>query len=185
MMGLPGSAYVYQGEELGLEQVEVPPEQRQDPAYHRSGREGRDGARVPLPWSGRTPPFGFTAADTEPWLPMPAHWATLTVDAQGADPGSTLSFFRRMLQLRRRVVPGLPDQVEVLASPPGTFAAGRGDLVVVVNCGTEQALLPERAGDLLLSSGDDPVDGRLAPDTAAWFRARQGTAGPQVAPPAR
>jgi alpha-glucosidase len=183
MMGLPGSAYVYQGEELGLEQVEVPPEQRQDPAYHRSGREGRDGARVPLPWSGRTPPFGFTAADTEPWLPMPAHWATLTVDAQGADPGSTLSFFRRMLQLRRRVVPGLPDQVE--ASAPGTFAAGRGDLVVVVNCGTEQALLPERAGDLLLSSGDDPVDGRLAPDTAAWFRARQGTAGPQVAPPAR
>jgi alpha-glucosidase len=172
MMGLPGSAYVYQGEELGLEQVAVPPEQRQDPAYLRGGREGRDGSRVPVPWSGRTPPFGFGAGDAQPWLPMPAAWAGLTVEAQVADPLSTLSFFRRMLRLRRQLVPGLPDEVEVLASAPGTVAIRRGDLVVVVNCGAAPARLPEQAGDLLLSSGEDPAEGRLAPDTAAWLRAR-------------
>jgi alpha-glucosidase len=173
MMALPGSAYVYQGEELGLEQVDVPPEDRQDPAFHRGGREGRDGSRVPVPWSGDSSPYGFTEGDTRPWLPMPADWADVTVEAQDADPASTLSFFRRMLRVRREVVPGLPDHVEVLASAPGTFAVRRGDLVCAVNCGSQDARLPEVAGELVLSSGPEPVGGLLAPDTAAWFRGRR------------
>ena len=102
---------------------------------------------------------------------MPADWAKLTVEAQSADEGSTLSFFRRMLRLRREVTPGLPDDVQILASAPDTLAVRRGRLVAVVNCGTRPAALPAEAGELLLSSGDDPVDGLIAPDTAAWFRA--------------
>lgn len=172
MMALPGSAYVYQGEELGLEQVDVPPEARQDPAFHRGGGEGRDGCRVPMPWSGEVSPYGFTTGDAAPWLPMPAGWASLTVEAQDADPTSTLAFFRRMLRMRRELVSGLPDEVDVLGSAPDTFAVRRGDLVCVVNCGTRAALLPEQAGELLMSSGPEPSDGGLAPDTAAWFRTR-------------
>ena len=172
MMSLPGSAYVYQGEELGLEQVAVPPEHRQDPAYHRGADpEGRDGCRVPMPWSGTQAPFGFGPGHHQPWLPMPADWSRLTVEAQSGDPASTLSFFRRMLRLRREVTRGLPDEVEILESDEGTLAVRRGGLVCLLNCGSRTAGLPDAAGELLLSSGADPVERRLAPDTAAWFRA--------------
>ena len=86
MLALPGSAYVYQGEELGLEQVDVAPEDRQDPAFLRTGEGGRDGCRVPMPWSGEKPPFGFGAGEGQPWLPQPDAWADLTVAAQDGDP---------------------------------------------------------------------------------------------------
>jgi alpha-glucosidase len=170
MMALPGSAYVYQGEELGLEQVDVPPEARQDPSWFRTGEPGRDGCRVPIPWSGTSAPYGFGPGEGQPWLPMPDDWAGLTVQAQEAEPDSTLSFFRRMLALRREVTPALPDSVDVLDSAPGTLALRRGDLVCVVNCGSRWRSLPPEAGALLLSSGTEPADGRIAPDTAAWFR---------------
>jgi alpha-glucosidase len=124
-----------------------------------------------MPWSGDVPPFGFSPGQGQPWLPMPAEWTDLTVEAQSSDPASTLSFFRRALRLRREVTEGLPNEVEVLGSAPETLAVRRGDLVCVVNCGLRPELLPEEAGELLLSSGPDPVEGRLAPDTAAWFRA--------------
>jgi len=171
MMALPGSAYVYQGEELGLEQVDVPPELRQDPSYHRGGDPvGRDGCRVPIPWAGEKAPYGFGPGEGQPWLPQPDDWADLTVEKQAGDDGSTLAFFKRMLRLRREVRAGLPDEVELLTTAPGTFAFTRGDLVCMVNCGSRTARLPEVAGELLLSSGADPADGRIAPDTAAWFR---------------
>jgi alpha-glucosidase len=172
MMALPGSAYVYQGEELGLEQVDVPPEDRRDPSWFRTGLPGRDGCRVPVPWSGTAAPYGFTPGPARPWLPMPDDWAALTVEAQQADPASTLAFFTRMLRLRRDLLAGLPDEVEVLDSAEDVLAIRRGELVCVVNCGTEEAALPEVAagGALLLSSGPEPVGGRLDPDTAAWIR---------------
>jgi alpha-glucosidase len=177
MMALPGSAYVYQGEELGLEQVDVLPEHRQDPTFLRSGEVGRDGCRVPLPWSGDEPPFGFGPGATQPWLPQPESFRELTVERQQQDPTSTLSFYRDLLALRRKVTVGIGDEVTILSSPPGTLAFLRGDgLVCVVNCGTRPAKLPVEAGDLLMSSGAEPVPGardgvrRLAPDTAAWFR---------------
>jgi alpha-glucosidase len=172
MMALPGSAYVYQGEELGLEQVDVAPEHRQDPAWFRTGEPGRDGCRVPLPWSGTRAPYGFGPGAGQPWLPMPEDWAALTVEAQLGDEHSTLSFFRRMLALRRELTAGLSEGVEPVATTPDLFAFRRDDLVCVVNCGDEPANLPEEAGDLLLSSGAAPVAGRIAPDTAAWFRLR-------------
>ena len=128
-----------------------------------------------MPWAGTEAPYAFGptppgSGSGQPWLPMPADWAGLTVEAQQADEDSTLSFFKRVLRLRREVRAGLPDQVEVLSTAPGTFAFTRGDLVCVVNCGSRLSRLPDVAGELLISSGADPVDGRIAPDTAAWFR---------------
>ena len=95
MLALPGAVFLYNGQELGLPDVDLPDEVLQDPTWERSGHteRGRDRCRVPLPWSGEAPPFGFSSnADT--WLPMPADWAALTVEKQRADPDSTLSFFR-------------------------------------------------------------------------------------------
>src|SRR5690606_6178123 len=100
LLALPGSAYLYQGEELGLPEVtDLPDEARQDPIFERTNGElaGRDGCRVPLPWSGDTEPYGFSAGDARPWLPMPDTWAALTVEAQEADPSSMLNFYRDAL----------------------------------------------------------------------------------------
>ena len=91
-MALPGSVYIYQGEELGLWEVQdIPDELRQDPIWARTGGAdpGRDGCRVPLPWSGTEPPFGFSPAGAaaEPWLPQPKEWRDLTVAAESGQPG--------------------------------------------------------------------------------------------------
>ena len=123
---------------------------------------------MPIPWEGDSSPYGF--GDGEPWLPMPGSWADLTVEAQQADEGSTLAFFRRALRLRRELLPSLPDEVEVVATAPGTFAFRRGGLVCMVNCGSRAARLPDVAGDVLLASGVGVADGRIHPDTAAWLR---------------
>src|SRR4029453_14211652 len=104
-LALPGGAYVYQGDELGLEEVEDLPEGvLQDPVWKRSGHtiRGRDGCRVPIPWSGTGPPFGFGSVEHPPWLPQPAHWADLTVAAQDAHPASMLNLYRAALAERRR-----------------------------------------------------------------------------------
>ncbi|HSE69541.1 MAG TPA: glycoside hydrolase family 13 protein, partial [Nocardioidaceae bacterium] len=165
MMALPGSAYVYQGEELGLEQVDVPPHHREDPAFHRSEgeHEGRDGCRVPMPWSGEHPPFGFGPGDGQPWLPQPRSWVHCTVEAQEDDPTSTLSFYRELLALRRDAAAGLPHVLTPVTSAPGTLAFRRGQgadaLVCVVNCGSRAARVPAEAGEVLMTSGADLVEG--------------------------
>ena len=104
-MALPGSLYVYQGEELGLPEVEdIPSDRRQDPMWLRSGGvdPGRDGCRIPLPWSGDRPPYGFSANGVEQtWLDQPADWAQLTVAAESAESTSTLALYREGLRLRR------------------------------------------------------------------------------------
>jgi alpha-glucosidase len=172
MLALPGSSYLYQGEELGLEQVDVAPQHRQDPAYFRSGEVGRDGCRIPMPWSGTVPPFGFGPGDGQPWLPQPAEWKALSVEVQREDPGSTLSFYREALAVRREVTAALSGEVSILGTAPGTLAFRRDDLVCMVNCGTRTAKLPAEAGQLILASGPLPDPGRLLSDTAAWFRVR-------------
>jgi alpha-glucosidase len=173
MLALPGSAYIYAGEELGLPQAHVAPEHRQDPAWHRGGGEGRDGCRVPLPWSGDAPPYGFGPDGAgQPWLPQPASWAGLSVAAQQHDPESTLSFYRRALELRRGLLPGLGTGVEFLDSAPEVLAFRREpDLVCLVNCGTE-ATDVSHLGEPVIASGRTPevAGGSLPPDTAAWFR---------------
>ena len=98
----PGSAYLYQGEELGLENVDVPEELRQDPAWLRTHRDWRDGCRVPIPWSGDAPPYGFGPGAGQPWLPQPLDWADRSVAAQEQDPDSTLAFYRAALAARRK-----------------------------------------------------------------------------------
>ncbi|NEC63076.1 glycoside hydrolase family 13 protein [Streptomyces sp. SID9727] len=176
MLALPGSAYLYQGEELGLPQAEVPVDRILDPLWERSGRteRGRDGARVPLPWSGARAPYGFTTADAgATWLPQPADWAGLTVAGQETDPGSTLALYRAALRLRRAHPAPDPAAPPVWLSEPGApvLAFRRGELTCAVNLGDAPVRTPGRP---LLSSG--PLDGdALPPDTAAWFLAPPST----------
>jgi len=167
-LGLPGTTYVYQGEELGLPEVEdLPAEVRQDPAIAQSGGEqiGRDGCRVPLPWSGQAPPYGFSpdGASAEPWLPQPADWAAYTADSEAADDDSTLSLYRRAIALRSKWL--LEVDFTWIDSPEGTLAFARGDIQVWLN--TSGAPVP-LLGELLLGSDPTAEPGTLPTDAAAW-----------------
>jgi alpha-glucosidase len=174
-LALPGSVYVYQGEELGLEEVEdIPDRLRQDPMFFRTLGEnlGRDGCRVPIPWSGVEAPFGFSPPDAaaEPWLPQPAHWRDRTVAAETGDPASMLELYRTALACRRGQASLGDGPMAWLAAPDGVLAFTRGpseDFACVVNLSGAPTEVPV-AGHLLLSSG--PLeDGLLPPDTAAWL----------------
>jgi alpha-glucosidase len=166
MLALPGSAYLYQGEELGLENVDVPVELRQDPAWRRTHTEWRDGCRVPIPWSGDAPPYGFGPGAGQPWLPQPLDWADRTVAAQEQDPDSTLAFYKAALAARRKHTTEATELVELLGAGEDVLAFTRGGLTVVLNAGADAVELP--AGDVVIASGD--LEGRLLPpDTAAWL----------------
>ncbi|GAA3244438.1 hypothetical protein GCM10020256_70110 [Streptomyces thermocoprophilus] len=170
-LALPGSVYLYQGEELGLPEAEVPRDRIQDPMHFRSGGTdpGRDGCRIPLPWNADAPHAGFGSRD-EPWLPQPADWARYAVDRQSADPDSMLSLYRRALLLRRTEEGFGDGPLTWLPAPEGVLAFTRPHgLVCVVNLsGTPAELPPHRR--LLLSSGPLTSDGRLPADTAVWLR---------------
>ena len=181
-MALPGSVYVYQGEELGLWEVQdIPDELRQDPIWQRSARTdpGRDGCRVPLPWSGQEPPFGFSPAGaaSDPWLPQPKEWRDLTVEAETAAADSMLELYRQALRIRR-IEPALGDgPMSWLPSADGVLAFDRGASVrCVTNLSPAPVALPAHAG-VILASGP-LAGGLLPPDTAAWLRtAREGEVG--------
>jgi alpha-glucosidase len=170
---LPGCLYLYQGDELGLPEVEsIPLEKLQDPMHFRSEGvdPGRDGCRVPLPWSTANRSAGFSPdkATQEPWLPQPAGWADLSVAVQQDDPDSMLSLYRAALRLRRTEPDLKDDDLSWLPSPEGVLAFRRGEsLACIVNLGTE--LVPLLPGEVLLASGPH-TDGSLPPDTAAWLR---------------
>lgn len=171
MLALPGSVYLYQGEELGLWEVEdLPEEKLEDPIWERSGRtvRGRDGCRVPIPWSGNASPFGFGPAGSTPWLPQPAGWRSVTVEAETGDPASMLELYRAALRLRRRL-PGLVGaDLRWLASPEGTLLFGRDDRFrCAVNLSGAPLDLPGNRTTLLATEA--LVDDRLAPDAAIWF----------------
>jgi alpha-glucosidase len=166
-LSLPGAAYIYNGDELGLANVELPDEALQDPTWERTGHQvrGRDGERVPLPWSGDAPPYGFsTAAAT--WLPMPAGWTGETVEAQEADPASTLHLYRTTLSLRHKLAGLHSPELEWLDAPAACLAYQRGDLAVWLNAGAVAVPLPP--GELVHASG--PVGVELPPDTCVWLR---------------
>ena len=178
-MALPGVAYLYFGEELGLHEVEdLPDDRRRDPIHHRSGGTdpGRDGSRVPLRWSGTTAPYGFSGTPAvggaeggtaaEPWLPQPAAWAELTVERQEQDPSSTLWHYRRLLAARRELVVAAEPLVW-LDAPPDVLAFRRGDLQCWVAFGTAPVPLPPGLRVVLSSTGD--VTDLLPPDTAVWL----------------
>jgi alpha-glucosidase len=169
ILALPGSAYLYQGEELGLPEVfDLPASARQDPIFARTAgaQLGRDGCRVPLPWSGRHQPYGFGPDGSQPWLPQPAAWADLSVAAQLGDPDSTLSLYRAALRLRRTVFPG--GSLRWLSEPGAdVLVFERGTVRCAVNLGAAGVAMDLR--DVLLASGPLRTD-ELPPDTAVWFR---------------
>ncbi|WP_405016546.1 glycoside hydrolase family 13 protein [Kitasatospora sp. NBC_00070] len=176
MFALPGSAYVYQGEELGLPDVtDLPDEVRQDPSFFRqAGQDGfRDGCRVPIPWSGTEAPYGFGPTVGGPsWLPQPADWAGLSVEAQAGDPTSTLELYRSALTVRREHPDlGAGASVEWLDTPAGVLAFRRGSFVCTVNVGAEPVRI-EAPGRILLSSTEAvAVDGAtlLPADSTIWW----------------
>jgi alpha-glucosidase len=173
MLALPGGAYLYQGEELGLWEVEdLPDELLQDPTFERSGRtnRGRDGCRVPMPWTGEAPPFGFGAAPDgrRPWLPQPTAWKDYTVEAQTGDEHSMLELYRAALRLRH-VHPALGDgTMRWLDAPPGVLLFEREPgFRCAVNLSEAPFELPADARVLLLSGPLD--DGRMPRDSAVWL----------------
>jgi alpha-glucosidase len=179
-MALPGSVYVYQGEELGLGEVQdIQDALRQDPIWLRTNGTdpGRDGSRVPLPWSGTEPPFGFSPDGTaaEPWLPQPKEWRDLTVAVEASDPYSMLALYRAALRLRRTTTALGDGPLTWQPSPDGVLIFDRpasGDtgpaVRCVVNLSAAPVPLPGHAAVLLASGPLD--DGLLPPDTAAWLR---------------
>ena len=170
MLALPGGAYIYQGEELGLPNVDdLPDEVLQDPMFLRSGGQmrGRDGCRVPLPWSGQEPPFGFSPQGVRPWLPQPAGWRDLTVEAESADPASMLQLHRAALRLRREL-PGLHETgLTWRDSPEGVLDLERG---TTLRCVVNLSRAPYALGsEAVLLSSIPLEDGALPVDAAAWL----------------
>ncbi|ELP64192.1 glycoside hydrolase family 13 protein [Streptomyces turgidiscabies] len=173
MLALPGSAYVYQGEELGLpDVVDLSDEVRQDPAYFRgAGQDGfRDGCRVPIPWTREGSSYGFGSGGA--WLPQPGEWAELSVEAQTGTPGSTLELYRSALTARREhPALGAGDSVEWLRSPEGVLAFRRGDFVCVANTSGE-AVTIRAYGEILVASAEVTVtddEAKLPADTTVWW----------------
>ena len=169
-LALPGAAYLYNGDELGMPDVDLPDEALQDPIWERSGHteRGRDACRIPVPWSGSEPSYGFSSrADT--WLPMPEGWAALTAAAQAADPASIQSLYRSALALRASSPAFAGEALAWLPAPEGCLAFRRpGGLVCLVNLSGAAIPLPE--GRVLLASAD-VGDGTLPDDTAVWLHA--------------
>ncbi|MBA4085245.1 MAG: alpha-amylase [Kytococcus sp.] len=177
MLALPGGAYVYQGEELGLpEHTSLPDEVRQDPTFARTGgvELGRDGCRVPMPWTKGAPALGFNDTGAS-WLPQPASYSELAVDAQTGVAGSTLELYRTLLALRRdrrlglgglAEVEGLPEEVlgYVSTAPDGTRT------LVLVNLSGAPVDLPDGA-EVLVSSAD-LGDTRVPGDVTVWASLR-------------
>jgi alpha-glucosidase len=165
LFALPGAVFLYNGEELGLPSVELP-----DWAWDNAGRAADrelDGSRIPMPWEGEAPPFGFTEARAG-WLPMPNEWGPLTVEAQLEDAGSMLSLYRQAIELRHSHPGFAGDEIEWYGAPPGCFAFRRkgGGLVCALN--TSGALVPLPDGEILASSA--PLqDGQLPPDASVWL----------------
>ena len=189
-LSLPGGCYVYQGEELGLAEVEdIPEDQLQDPIWENSGHteRGRDGCRVPLPWSGGEPPYGFSRrvggvssggssstgssspqSPSEPWLPQPASWAGHTAADQAEDPDSMLTFYRNALRIRRQQEALGDGALTWNDAPDGVLDFSREPgFRCVLNFSDHEVPLPEK-GQVLISTMD--LDGRsLPPDAAVWL----------------
>ncbi|MFJ6198619.1 glycoside hydrolase family 13 protein [Micromonospora sp. NPDC092111] len=169
MLALPGSAYLYQGEELGLpEHTTLPDEARQDPTWARSGhtQRGRDGCRVPIPWEADAPSYGFGPTDAS-WLPQPPVWAEYALDRQQGVPGSTYETYRTALRLRREHGLGR-GTLAWLSSGDEVLTFRNAGLTVLTNFGDTP--VPPPAGEVLHSSAPLDPDGRVPTDVTVWVR---------------
>lgn len=174
IFGLPGSAYIYAGQELGLPDGIVPDEFRQDPIYLRTKgtQKGRDSCRVPLPWSGDNSPFGFTTST--PWLPMQDSWKDFTIEKENSDPKSTLNLYRTVLQLRKENMLNAGEITwvpEFSGQSESVLAYRRGSIAVYMNL-SQQPSEVEITGKLLIMSAGtvDSRDGKLMipPVSTVW-----------------
>jgi alpha-glucosidase len=152
LLALPGPVFLYQGQELGLDEVDLPDQLRQDPIFHRTNgeRKGRDGCRVPIPWTRALP--------ARSWLPQPLEWGAHSVEAQADEPGSTLELYRRALALRPS------GSFAWRPAQDGVLAFDRDELTCIVNFAAE----PIAIENVVLASDD--VSNGLRPGTAAWTR---------------
>jgi alpha-glucosidase len=173
-LALPGGAYLYQGEELGLPEVsDLPDSVRQDPVFRRTHGEdpGRDGCRVPLPWSGTTASYGFGPGSSS-WLPQPPSWADLSVEKQDRDAGSMLNLYRAALRYRRSL-PALGDGILTWLPSAENLLTFRREpgFVCVVNLGGSPAPVPAEVAGVrpLLASAALVDDDAIPRDTAAWY----------------
>ena len=173
LLSLPGAAYIYQGQELGLPEVsDLPEEVLTDPVFFRSqGKQrGRDGCRVPMPWNGEEPPFSFSD-NPDTWLPQPKEWASLTPETQESDPDSMLSWYRKLLRLRREE-PALGTGQFKWVERDGNllhlrfFAPEADSLDLLINFGEQT--LPLEEGEVVAASAD--ISGGLPANTSALIR---------------
>lgn len=166
LLGLPGSCYLYQGEELGLPEVhDLDPSVLDDPVWTRSGytEKGRDGCRVPIPWTKDRPSYGFSTAD--PWLPQPEGWGEVSVAAQDGVEGSMLELYRAAMRIRRERLTG-DESLTWLDAPDGVLMFQRpGGVTVVVNCSDTPIPLPR--GEVLVSS-EPGITTMVPTDAAVW-----------------
>ncbi|GAA3958949.1 glycoside hydrolase family 13 protein [Gordonia caeni] len=167
-LALPGTVFIYNGAELGLPNATLPDEALVDPVWARSGHtdRGRDGCRVPMPWEGDEPPYGFSSTP-DTWLPMPADWGRFTVEVQLENLYSTLSLYRQAIELRYARPEFSGDDVQWYGAPDGCLAFRRpGGLICALN--TTDSPVPLPHGEILLVSL--PLEqGMLAPNSAAWL----------------
>lgn len=172
MLALPGSAYLYQGEELGLPEVaDLPVEALQDPVYERTrgALKGRDGCRVPIPWEKQGNSFGFGANGA--WLPQPNYFGDLSVEAQAGVAGSTLEMYRAALRLRRSIGDLRTPDFQWCEAPPGVLSFRRGDaFVCTVNLSAQSHPIACDSSEIIMAS--TRFEGLLPPDHAVWARDR-------------
>jgi alpha-glucosidase len=176
LLGLPGAAYLYQGEELGLPEVlDLPDDVRQDPTFFNTGgqRKGRDGCRIPIPWS-MSPDgsFGFSpTGGSAPWLPQPADWGRFALDRQVGDESSMLALYRQLITARRHFLD--VGDAELLDTDDNVVVLRRGDAVVACNVGSEPVEVAAADGlrPVITTDADGVLDGATVPgDTTIWFR---------------
>lgn len=169
MLALPGSAYLYQGEELGLpEVVDIPDVARRDPNWFRSNgsKYGRDGCRVPLPWQADSLSYGF-GPHSKSWLPQPPAWRELAWDSQAADQSSTLHLYRRLLQLRKHYSLGTAELVwQDLGETAVAFHVR--DILIIANTGSAPVAIPTADWTTILETAPI-IDGAVQPNSTVWL----------------
>ncbi len=175
VFALPGSCYVFSGQELGLPDAELADSDRQDPAFFRTAgvQKGRDGARVPLPWAGEATPFGFTTG--KPWLPIPQEWRELTVENQIENISSSHTLYKLAIKLRAEFLVNSGNLEWKIRAEDGVLAFTRGEITVFLNSSSEEKTLPTTGTLLIASSAAVVVNGEtisMAPSSSAWVLAK-------------